>query len=48
MLIIEVYPFLVDPSPPWGKLKIHKVGLLIGNITYRAKYISPLALQAAG
>jgi len=37
MLILEVHPFLVDPPPPWGKLKIRKVGLLTGNITYRAK-----------
>ena len=40
MLILEAHPFLVDPPPPWGKLKMCKVGLLTGNITYRAKCIS--------
>ena len=40
MPILDVYPFLVDPPPPWGKLKMHKVDLLTGNITYRAKHIS--------
>ena len=41
MLILEAHPFLFDPPPPWGKLKMHKVRLLTGNITYRAKHISP-------
>ena len=25
MLILEVHPFLVDPPPSWGKLKMRKV-----------------------
>ena len=42
MLILEAQPFLVDPPPPWGGgLKMRKKGLLTGNITYRAKHISP-------
>ena len=41
MLILEVHPFLVDPPPLWDKLKIHKVGLITGYITYRAKHTSP-------
>ena len=48
MLILEANPFLVDPPPPWGKLKMCKVGFLTGNITYRAKCVSPWAPQAAG
>ena len=28
MLILEVHPFLVDPPPPWGKLKMPKVACL--------------------
>ena len=41
MLILEAHQLLVDAPPPWGKLKMRKVGLLTGNITYRAKRISP-------
>jgi len=26
MLILEAYPFLVDPPPLWGKIKICKLG----------------------
>ena len=40
-LIRETHPFLVDLSPPWGKLKMLKVGFITDNITYRAKRISP-------
>ena len=41
MLILEAYPFLVDPPPPWGEIKMSKVGLTTGDITYRAECIGP-------
>ena len=40
VIIREAHPFLVDPPPPLGNLKMHKVGLLTVNITYREKRIS--------
>ena len=29
MLILEAHPFLVDTPPPWGKIKMHKVGRIL-------------------
>jgi len=29
MLILEEHPFLVVPPPPWGKLKMCKVGRIL-------------------
>ena len=48
MLILEAHPFLVDSPPSWGKLKMHKVGLLTGNITFGAKLISHEPPRAVG